>query len=164
MVIKIKILSVLLGVLSANRLYAETFTNVVQVLDLNLTPTIVQQIDGECLSSPDRLFLSYLKYSSTGDLRGFLSLFDDTYAQSEFGMNSKSSLSDSDIADFRDFVLATGVTNRAVVAYNCSFTNGNAYIASQIQHAKFNQPMVKNESLVAVSTNGIWQIVVWQTE
>lgn len=142
------------------QLHAE-YTNVVQILNLDTTPLVLSQIDGSCHLSPDRLFLAYIKHSSNGDLEGFLSLFEDEYAQNEFGMNSLSGLTDSDRADFQSFVLGAGVTNRTVVAYSCSCTNEVAEIYSQTKYVKLGRETLKEESLTAVCTNGVWRFVRW---
>ena len=75
-------------------------TNVLQVLNIPLTAESMSLIIASDHSTPDRLFLSFLKSSAQGDLSTFLSLFTDAYLASEFGVTDKNAFTSEDALDF----------------------------------------------------------------
>lgn len=129
------------------------------------TPLTVERMNSIAISdhsTPDRLFLSFLKASAQGDLPAFLTLFTDTYLASEFGVIDKGSFTNNEILDFRQFLNDSSITNRTLVSYSCAISGNVANVAARISLSTANRLMNEDVKMYFIQTNDAWKISQWQ--
>ena len=139
-------------------------TNVLQVLNIPLTAESMSLIITSDHSTPDRLFLSFLKSSAQGDLSAFLSLFTDACLASEFGVTDKNTFTNEDALDFQQFLNDNSVTNKTLVSYSCTISGNVANAMARINLRTANRSMTEDVNLCFIKTNDVWKISQWQGE
>jgi hypothetical protein len=144
--------------------FGQQCTNVLQVLNTPLAPETMSQITASDHSTPDCLFLSFLKSSAQGDLSAFLSLFDDTYLASEFGVVDTNAFSSEDALDFQQFMTASSVTNRMLVSYSCTISGNVATVTARMNAGTANRSVDEDVEMTFIHANGEWKISRWQGE
>lgn len=142
----------------------QQYTNVLQVLNTPLTTENMSLIATSDHSTPDRLFLSFLKSSVQGDLPAFLSLFTDAYLASEFGVTDKNAFTNEDTLDFQQFLSGSSVTNRTLVAYSCTISGNVANVTARINLSTANRLLDEDVEMTFIHANGDWKISQWQGE
>lgn len=156
----VKRLSVISVLLSIGCAFATPVTNVSQILNVSLDSGVLNGIITDA-STPDRLYLSFVKATAVSDLPLFLSLFDNDYAMAEYGMCSTNALPQNQILDFARFVGGGGVTNRIVESYSSSVTNEIANISSLVKlYTRFGT-MDETCKLMMRRVNNEWKIYRW---
>ena len=139
----------------------QQYTNVMQVLNTPLSTECMNQITTD-FSTPDRLFLSFLKSSTQGDLPVFLSLFTDACLASEFGVTDKNGFTNEDMADFQRFVSDNSVTNKTLVAYSCAISGDVATVTARIKLCTASRLIDEDIGMSFIQTNEAWRISQWQ--
>lgn len=156
----VKRLCALLVSLSIGCAFATPVTNVSQILNVSLGQSVLNDIVADA-STPDRLYLSFVKATVGPDLPLFLSLCDGDYAMAEFGMCSTNTLSAGQITDFARFVGGGGVTNRVVASYSCSVASGTANITSLVKLHTRTGIVDERYELTVRMINNEWKIYNW---
>lgn len=83
--------AILIGVFSlCVRCMGNPIATVAEVTNVQMTESVYARIDATDQSSPDRLFLSFLKVCAAGDLSGVLRLFTDSCLLDDFATESRS--------------------------------------------------------------------------
>ena len=142
----------------------QQYTNVLQVLNTPITAESMSLIITSDHSTPDRLFLSFLKSSAQGDLPAFLSLFTDTYLASEFGVTDKNTFTNEDALDFQLFLSDSSVTNKTLVSYSCTISGNVANVTAKIRLRAVNRLMDEDIEMRFFQTDDVWKISQWQGE
>ena len=142
----------------------QQYTNVMQVLNTPLTAESMSLITISDHSTPDRLFLSFLKSSAQGDLPAFLSLFTDTCLASEFGVTDKNAFTNADAFDFQQFLSDSSVTNKTLVSYSCTISGNVANVTAKIRLRAVNRLMDEDIEMRFFQTDDVWKISQWQGE
>lgn len=141
--------------------YGEQYTNVMQVLNVPLTNDALNLINELDASTPDRLFLAFMKSCAQGCLSGFLSLFTDTYITSELGVADKDAFTDEDSFDFQQFFNDSSVTNKTLVAYSCIVSGNVANVTATIRMFTRTRTINEDFEMGFMQTNGVWKIAQW---
>ena len=142
----------------------QQYTNVLQVLNTPLTTESMRLIITSDHSTPDRLFLSFLKSSAQGDLPAFLSLFTDTCLASELGVTDKNAFTNEDVLDFQMFLSDGSVTNKTLVSYSCTISGNVANVTAKIRLRAVNKLMDEDMEMRFLQTDDVWKISQWQGE
>lgn len=158
MVKKILCIAVCGAMLVAN---GEQYTTVVQVLNMPLTVDALNLINESDVSTPDRVFLAFLKSCCQGQLNSFLSLFTDGFLKSEFGVQNKDDFTSGDALDFQGFFNDSAVTNKTLVSYNCVISGNVAHVTSTLNLVTRNRSVNEEFDMDIVQTNGVWKINQW---
>ena len=145
-------------------LLSAQYTNVSQVVNRNIDGSLLAQIDSLDRSTPDTVCLAFLKTSVSGDLQGFLRLFDDQYAFGEFGMTGNTVITESMRLSFNGFMGCSSVTNRVLISYSCSFSNSQAVIHSQMRCESPSRVAMESIDLILGLSDGGWRIRKWNDE
>ena len=141
--------------------HGEQYTNVFQVLNAPLTAEVLNLIDESDATSPDRLFLAFMKTCTQGRLNGFLSLFTDAYIASEFGVADKNAFTSADMLDFQQFFNDVSVTNKTLLSYSCTVSGNVANVtATMVMHTR-SRAINEDFEMIFMRTNGVWKIMQW---
>ena len=136
-------------------------TNVLQMLNIPLTTENMSMIVTSDHTTPDRLFLSFLKSSARGYLSDFLSLFTDTYLASEFGVIDTNVFSNEDKLDFQQYLIDCSVTNRTLVSYSCTISGNVADVIARMDVCTVNRSTSEDIKMRFIKTNDVWKINQW---
>ena len=141
--------------------YSEQYTNAVQVLNTPLTVDTLNLINESDVSTPDRVFLAFLKSCAQGQLNSFLSLFTDGFIMSEFGVQDKDAFTNDESLDFQGFFDDPTVTNKTLVSYNCVISGNVARVTSTMKLVTRSRSVNEDIDMDIVQTNGAWKINRW---
>lgn len=139
----------------------EQYTNIMQVLNTPLTTNVLIQINEADASTPDRLFLAFMKACAQGQLSSLLSLFTDAYIASEFGVADKNAFTNEDSLDFRQFFADNSVTGKVLSAYSCVVSGNVANVSATIRMYTTTRVIEDDFEMGFTQTNGVWRISRW---
>ena len=139
----------------------QQYTNVAQVMNVPLTEQTLKLITPSANSTPDGLFLAFMKACAQGHLQNFLSLFTDEYIASEFGIQNRNSFSIEDSFDFQRFFNDDSVTNRMIVSYSCVISGNVAKISARVNVYTKHRVIADDVEMGFIKASDIWKINQW---
>ncbi|MBR4611894.1 MAG: hypothetical protein IKO40_04170 [Kiritimatiellae bacterium] len=153
----------LITILSTFTICAQ-ITDVSQCLDIQLSPSILNDIDPSDCSSSQTAFLGFLKGSVSGDLVAFLRPMSDDLRVGECGVANIDDVTIDMTNNFFAVVMQTGFSNHVLVAYSEVETNGCRNLSATLSSQRGQMTKMSQLALRMAETNGEWKITSWDVE
>lgn len=153
----------LITILSAFTICAQ-ITNVAQCLGIQLSPSMLNEIDPSDCSSSQTSFLGFLKGAISGDLAAFLRPMSDDLRVGECGVANIGDVTIDMTNTFFEIVMQTGFSNHVLSAYSEMETNGCRNLSATLTSQKGQMTKMSQLELRMAETNGEWRITSWDVE